>query len=150
MSLHPSSARDALAAAQASRRRFALAQAPWPWSRHAAWGTLLAGLAAAQALPAPYNVATDAALAFAAAGIAASDRSRRGVFVNGWRHGRTLWITLTIVFVAIVVGLFGLWLSRERGWVWAPVAFGLGLIPVGMAASRLWEHVYNRELQESL
>ena len=82
--------------------------------------------------------------------MAAADRRRRGAFVSGWRRRRTLWITLTLVMLATVMGVFGLWLSRERGLVWAPVALGLGLLPLGLAASKLWEHVYRRELQESL
>ena len=149
MSLDPADAAEALASVRASRRRLAMSQAHWPWSRHAGFAVLLGGVAAVQALPIPFNVATELGMALAAGGVAAADRRRRGVFVNGWRRGRTLWVTLTMVLLATGVGLFSLWLSH-RGFVWAPVAFGVGLIPIGIAASKLWEHVYRRELQESL
>ncbi len=150
MSLDPSNAAGALEAARDSRRRFALEQAHWPLSRHAAFGVLIAGLAAAQAAPLPFNVLADAALACTAAGVAAVDRKRRGVFINGWRSGRTLWVTLVMVGLATVLGLFGLWLSLERGLAWAPIAIGAVLLPVGTVASKVWEQVYRRELQESL
>lgn len=150
MSLDPSGAAEALTAAKASRRSFALAQGHWPWGRHAAFGVLLAGLTAAQAAPTPFNVWADVGLTFVALGIAREDRRRRGVFVNGWRHGRTLWVTLPVVLLAMAAGLLGLWLARERGLVWAPVALGAALFPVGTVASKAWEQVYRRELQESL
>lgn len=150
MSMDPSDAGRALAAATESRTRLALAQAHWPWSRHAAFAVLLGGLAAAQALPLPFNVIADVGLAIAASGVAAMDRRRNGVFVNGWRKGRTLWIALLCMALGVGFGLFGLWLSVERGLVWAPVALGVALFPLGLAASKLWEHVYRRELQESI
>lgn len=149
MTFDPSDAAAALAAAQSSRRRLAAAQAHWPWSRHAAFGLLLGGLATVQALPLPLNVTSDSALACLAAAVAAGDR-RRGVFVNGWRRGRTLWITLPTVFLAAALGVLGLWLSRERGLAWAPVAFGAVMVPLGMVSSKAWERVYRQELQESL
>jgi hypothetical protein len=147
---HPDDALETLAAAAAARRRLALAQAAWPWSRHAAFAGLLAALAAAQALPLPFNVVADGGIAFAAAGVAALDRRRRGVFVNGWRAGRTQGVALLAVLMATVLGLVGLWLSRQRGLVFAPLAVGVVLLPLGFAASRLWEHVYRRELEQAL
>ena len=150
LTLDPSRAAEALATADRSRRRFALEQAHWPWSRHAVFGALIGGLAAAQAIPPPYSTCAAVALIGVAARVAAADRRRRGVFVSGWRYGRTLWVTAPMAAAAIAVSLLGLWLSREREVAWAPVAIGAALLPAGTLASKAWEQVYRRELQESL
>ena len=149
MTLDPSHAAEALATAERSRRRFALEQAHWPWSRHAVFGALIGGLAAAQAIPAPYSTCAALALIVVAARVAAADRRRRGVFVSGWRYGRTLWVTAPVAVVAVALTVVGLWLSRERGFAWGPVAIGAALLPAGTLASKLWEQIYRRELQES-
>ena len=142
----PGDAREALDGLSASRRRLSEGYAHWPWGRHAAFAGLLAALAAVQGLPLPFNVIGDAAVALGAAGVANSDR-RRGVFVNGWRRGRTQWIALTCLLVTTALGLFGLWLSRDRGLTYAPLAVGAAIFPMGLVASKLWEAVYRRELE---
>ncbi|CAN5208111.1 hypothetical protein BH09PSE2_BH09PSE2_17040 [soil metagenome] len=147
MSVDPPEAQDALAELQASRRRLSAGYAHWSWGRHAAFAALLAALAAVQGLPLPFNVVGDVAVGLGALGVANSDR-RRGMFVNGWRKGRTRWIAFVCLFVTTALGLFGLWLSRDRGLTYAPLAIGVVIFPMGLAASKLWEGVYRREMEQ--
>ena len=140
---------QSLAALHTARTRLALAQAHWPWSRHAAFAALIAALAAVQGAPLPFNVLGDALICCGAAVIMSTDRKRRGVFVNGWRAGRTLPLTLAVVALTVALGLLGLWLSRERGFAWAPLAIGAVLFPVGLLFSKAWEAIYRRELEEA-
>ncbi len=149
MSIDPPEAQAALADLSASRSRLAAGYGRWPWSRHAAFAGLLSVLTAVQGLPLPFNVIGDAFVALGAAAVVAQDR-RRGVFVNGWRKGRTQWIAFTCALLATAAGLFGLWLSRDRGLTFAPVVMGVALFPVGLIASKLWEHIYRREMEQRL
>ena len=78
--------------------------------------------------------------------IVQSDRRRLGVFINGYRRGKTRLVTFPML--AVILGLY--WLSsyfgefrgeRAVSLALAVLAFGLG-----MAGSMLWQRVFVREL----
>src|SRR5690606_29212662 len=88
--------------------------------------------------------------AFALAGVAwlvTDDRRRYGMFVNGYRKGRTL--PLTLLLVAVMLGAMGIQIyARAQGLpLWVKLAIAGGAFVVAMVASIGWTRVYERELK---
>jgi hypothetical protein len=74
------------------------------------------------------------------------DRKRTGMFINGYREGRTR--PLTFGLLAITLSIMGvcIWLKDGMGIVWAPLVGGLVVAVVAYAASTIWQGIYRREL----
>ncbi len=138
-------ARLALLAKGAAEQNLAkLALCP-PW-RHAAFAALMAALVStpAFALPVRFGV-----LAMVLAGIllvVRSDRRRLGVFINGYRRGKTRRVTFPML--AVILGFYaasvycGDVLHRPAICLpLAAMAFG-----VGYGGSVIWQRVFVREL----
>lgn len=127
--------------------RGALAQrARWSLARHVAVGLVSGGLIAGYALPGPWPVIVEAACLAATAMIIARDRQRDGFFVNGYRAGRTRWVTFAMVAVALGALVSAVILKTRYGLDWAPVAIGTAMAVLGTIGSIAWERVYRREL----
>ena len=96
-------ARLALLAKGAAEQNLAkLALCP-PW-RHAAFAALLAGLVAAPAFPVPIRFGLLAMVFVAILLIVRSDRRRLGVFINGYRRGKTRRVTFPML--AVILGFY--------------------------------------------
>ena len=73
------------------------------------------------------------------------DRKRYGVFINGYRAGKTLPVTIGLMVVLIGAILIALW-SRNHGEPWAGyVAVAVAFFG-SLAASYIWQAVYKREM----
>ena len=138
-------ARAALEGMMAAERR--LAEGPdYPMWRHAVFGAIMAGLTLAQGFGAhglPLTV-------FAMAGIAwivTDDRRRYGMFVNGYRKGRTLQLTLGLV--VLVLGAMGVEIyARTQGLpLWVKLATAGAVFFAATGASIWWTRIYQRELR---
>ena len=81
-------ARAALDAKAAAERQLAKAADCPPW-RHALFGIVMAGLVATPALPLPLRLGALALILIMIAVIVQMDRRRMGMFVNGYRRGKT-------------------------------------------------------------
>lgn len=135
----------ALAAKGAAEKDLArLATCP-PW-RHAAFAATEAALVLTPAL---VLTARYVVLALALVGMGAiyvSEKRRLGVFINGYRRGRTRRVTFPLL--AAILGLyvasvyFGLMAGRPA----VSVALALVTFVVGYAGSVLWQRVFVREL----
>ncbi len=138
----------ALAAIQTSRERLAAA-AHSPPERHLAFAALMGGVVAAQAAPMPISIIIVALLIFGVTGVIAWDRKRTGMFINGYRKGRTLPLTLALVAFALADIGVCVWLKESRQITWAPLAGGLIAALVAWPASILSERIYIREMRET-
>lgn len=128
--------------------RNALGQrARWSFARHAAVGLLFGGLIAGYALPAPWPLAVVAASMIATLLIVAQDRRRDGFFVNGYRRGRTRWVTLALLLIALGALAGAVTLKSRFGLLWAPLAIGGATAILATLASIAWERVYRCELE---
>jgi hypothetical protein len=137
----------ALSAMQESRARLA-AVANCPPERHLAFAGILGGLVASQAAP-PFVTMALEALFFAAIGLVVLwDRKRTGMFINGYRAGRTRPMTFSLLAVALSLGALGIWLKLSYGLVWAPVACGVVVAIAAYFMSAAWQNIYRRELKE--
>lgn len=137
-------ARAALNAKGAAERQLAkVAECP-PW-RHALFGLVMAALVATPALALPLRL-TALVLILASIGlIVAADRRRMGMFVNGYRRGKTLGVTLALL--AIDLGLYAMSVRAQLDGntnlplIFSGVAFGINVI-----GSIVWQRMFVREL----
>jgi hypothetical protein len=74
------------------------------------------------------------------------DRARTGSFLNGWRAGRTLPISLIAVLANVALLLIGVRYAQQ-GETWVPLALALVATAFGVAISYAWQRVYLRELR---
>lgn len=138
-------ARLALMAKGAAEQDLArLALCP-PW-RHAAFAAVMATLVATPAVPMPMRFVVMGLIFVAIALIIQSDRRRLGVFVNGYRRGKTRLVTFPML--AVILGLYfaSFYLVETRhqpaiSLALAAVSFGIGYL-----GSVLWQRVFVREL----
>jgi hypothetical protein len=138
----------ALAAMRESRERLARA-IDCPPERHLAFAALMGGLVACQAAAPMFTLLIEAALLVGLVLLIAWDRRRTGMFINGYRAGRTIYVTLALlVFTLAMLGLT-VWLKEEHGLVWAPLAGGALVAAVAYPASTIWQRIYLRELRRA-
>ena len=139
----------ALSAMQQSRERLAAA-ADCPPQRHLAFALLLGGVVAAQAAPPTWTLVIEGLLGLGVAAVIAWDRKRTGMFINGYRAGRTRPLTFAMLFMALALGALGVWLKHGLGLVWAPVVCGVAVTAVAYMMSAVWQRIYRRELRDAV
>ncbi len=100
-------ARAALAAVDCAKARLAEAMACPPW-RHAAFGALMASLVLAVTVPSPWLLPIQIVSFAGMVLLLRHDRVRYGVFVNGYRRGRTLPVTLGLLAAELGIVLLAL------------------------------------------
>ena len=137
---------EARAVLQAANAKLT-AQAHWPWSRHAAYAAVVGGMVAAQSFAPPFSTVIIGALCCGIAAIIATDRAKRGVWISGWRGGRTRWVTLVSLALGIGGMFAALWLNVEMHMPWASFALAGVVFVAALLLSKLWERVYRRELE---
>lgn len=135
----------ALDAKQDAEQRLAAAADCPPW-RHAIFAALMAAMVAAPVLPSAWQMGVLAALLVTVPLIVRSDRRRTGMFVNGYRRGRTMAVTLLILGANMVLYTTSLYRAVElgdhrTGLLLAPIAFA-----IAYAGSTLWMRVFRREM----
>lgn len=137
----------ALAGISGAERRLAEQFGPCsPW-RHAAFGLVMALLVGGISLPLVLNAASMVAAMALAALLVHYDRRRCGVFINGYRQGKTLPLTL-LLLGGLVLLLFAQAHAREAGlsaWARAGIA-GLAFV-YAVAGSVVWQRVFLAELR---
>lgn len=145
MSYSPSEAAQVLAAVQASRERV-VATATCPPLRHAAFAALFAGLTACPAAG-EYMLLAEVPVLLGVALILVWDRRRTGMFVNGYRAGKTRKVTFTLL--ALELSLYGLsaYLAMGQGLRWAPFALAVPAFALAYAGSKVWARVWKREIE---
>lgn len=140
-------ARAALAAMDSANTNLADAMACPPW-RHAAFGALMASLVLAVTVPPPWLVPIQIGSLAGMIWLLRHDRARFGVFVNGYRRGRTLWVTLGLLtaelgIVFLAMPTRHLPFPSPRGLACVAAAFMLAT-----AASVLFQRVWIAEIRE--
>jgi hypothetical protein len=138
-------ARAGLSAIADSRQRLAVV-ARVPMWRHALFAGMMGGLVAAYGLPVAYQMGAVAGLLCATAVIVREDRKRMGMFLNGYRRGRTSPIAYASVAFFLVSLVLAIVLRRTFAIAWAPFAIAAIVAAVGWKSSIAWERAYLREL----
>ena len=117
-----------------------------PW-RHLLFGALFSVLIGSIAISSAVQLYAAPFILIATALIVRSDRKRLGVFINGYRRGATL--PLTIIFLAAMIGLLlGAMYLRISGFRW-PYKLGLSALAFAIAVgfSVYWQSIYRLELK---
>lgn len=141
-------ARAALAHVEEANRGLARIGADTPAWRHSAFGAVFALLIGGATLPSLWQIISVALALGGVTLLVRYDRKKYGVFINGYRQGRTLPLTLALVGAMLGLVLLGFH-ARDVGW---PALGKAGLAALGfvlaIGASVRWETLFQRDLQE--
>lgn len=146
--MDPIEAQAALDSMTAAQREFAASGPKYPLWRHIAFAAVMGAIVLSQGFGPPLQVVLFVFAMAAVAWIVADDRRRYGLFVSGYRKGRTL--PLTLVMVALLLGAMGAEIYARINGLSLAVKFGIagGAFVVALAASLLWTRIYDRELRD--
>lgn len=139
---------DALAALEAKRAAEAqLARAcncpPW---RHGLFGLLMGALVVSPAFEQTIRFAMLAAILCCIPLIIHSDRKRMGMFINGYRRGKTRVVALGVLAVELSIYMLSTYYGMVLHNVVVPLALGISGLVIGILGSMLWQRVFVREL----
>lgn len=147
--MDPEEARRALGTVDQTGERLAASIECPPW-RHVAFGAVMAGLVMASGAPHGWFTALYVCSMAAIVWLIRSDRRRNGVFVNGWRRGRTLPVavgTMAIMLALIFLSRQG----RDLPFPSSPTMLAGGLaLALGIGLSVLFQRIYRAEIQRGV
>lgn len=138
-------ARLALMAKGAAEQDLARLAACPPW-RHAAFAEIMAALVATPAVPLALRFVVLALIFVAIVLIVQSDRRRLGVFVNGYRRGKTRLVTFPMLALILLLYAASCYFALDRGQPMVSLALALGSFVIGYIGSTIWQRVFVREL----
>jgi hypothetical protein len=144
--MNPMEAQAALNSMAEAEAELARSGPTYPLWRHAAFAAVMAALVLGQGFGQPWSLLLLVFPMAAVAWLVADDRKRYGVFVNGYRKGRTLPVTLTLV--ALMLGAMGGEIYARSYDLGLLVKFGIAgfAFVVALAMSLWWTRIYDREL----
>ncbi|WP_372781615.1 hypothetical protein [Phenylobacterium sp.] len=136
---------DALEAIASANRQMA-ERAKAPGWYHPTLGVLAGGLLAVQELPTGWVFGYEALAVVAMGLLVAAYRRHTGLWIPGYRAGRTRWVAVGGAVTFVAVFLACVWVSRTTG-VHGICALG-GAVIAGLVTikGRLWEKAYRRDL----
>ena len=117
-----------------------------PW-RHVLFGALFFVLIGSIAISSAAQLYAAPFILIATALIVRSDRKRLGVFINGYRRGATL--PLTIIFLVVMIGLVFWGMQLRTAGYSLPHKLGLSALAFAVAVgfSVYWQSIYRLELE---
>lgn len=145
----PSPADAARMAAEVNAARTEMARrAVAPVWYHPALGLLIGGLVAVQGqslwIIGPYYLAFLLGLV----GLVRAYRAHTGVWINGYRKGRTMIVAVGLAALVVAIMLGSIWLVRERGLTAAPFVGAVLAALLTTAGGFLWEIAYRCDLRD--
>ena len=113
---------------------------------HLVFGALMGTIVAAQAATPFYTIAIEVGCAIATGILAATWKRRLGFFINGYRRGRTRWVTFPLLAGFLAIYALVVYLKIEHGLWQAPLAGGAVMGALAAWASVIWQKVYRAEM----
>ena len=144
--MSPAEARAALDSADIARARIAALGVCPPW-RHAAFGAVMSILTLGLGLPLPIQAGCTAVALAGIAAIAAYDRRRYGVFINGYRRGATRPVVAVLLLGMMLLMFAQIYLRDHHAPEWAPFAVAAVGFAFAVSGSVWWSRVFRRELE---
>ncbi len=138
-------ARSALEAKQFAEAQMARAATCPPW-RHAVFGLMMGGLVATPAFELPIRISILVVLLALIPIIIHSDRKRMGMFINGYRRGKTRIVALGILAVELSLYAVSVIRGLDHNDHVTPLVLGAAGVAIGIFGSRLWQRVFVREM----
>jgi len=136
---------SALAAKNVAEAQLARACNCPPW-RHAVFGLLMGALVASPAFEIAIRMAILAAILCCIPIIIQSDRKRMGMFINGYRRGKTRVVAIGILAVELSMYALSAYYGMELHNMVIPLLLGAAGVLVGIWGSMMWQRVFVREL----
>ncbi len=144
MTISPEEASATLASINASKRRLA-AVAECPPQRHLAFALLMGTLISVPGVPITVAFVLEALIVVGVVLVIRWDKRRTGMFINGYRRGRTRPLVAILLGTMIALVIAGI-LLKVAGIAWAPFAMGAVGVGVAYAFSVQWQKIFLREL----
>ena len=138
-------AADALAAIRTSRSHL-VAACDTPPSRHLAFAGLMGSLVACPAVALPWRFGVLSAILIGLALVIRWDRRRTGMFVNGYRAGRTRTVTFIMLAFCLALYAISVWLADGRHLILPSLGLGLLAMTGAFLGSRAWCRTFAREM----
>jgi hypothetical protein len=140
-----SEAVSALAAKGAAEAQMAKVATCPPW-RHAVFGLLMGGLVASPAFEFPLRLAILAVILCCIPVIIHSDRKRMGMFINGYRRGKTRVVAIGVLIVELALYAVSVVRGLDHNDHLTPLVLGVVGVAIGILGSMLWQRVFVREM----
>lgn len=143
--VNPNQAREALRDAEMKTAAAAGRLPETAWWFELSWLAIIAGLVFSAAVPRPFDILLLAGLIFALGTIVHLYRKRYGVWVSGYRPGKTRYVTiaLTVIIACAVLGTRALY--NHYGLFWIVPAGAAVAVLAGVIFGRLWMAAYRSE-----
>jgi len=138
-------ARSALDAKQFAEAQIAKAANCPPW-RHAVFGLMMGGLVASFAFEFVIRTAILVIILAAIPIIIQSDRKRMGMFINGYRRGKTRYVIAGFMLLWLPLYGFSVYYGLDQHNHVVPVLLGIVAGALGIFASIIWQRVFVREM----
>ena len=135
---------ESLAAIASAKQAVAAASAAPLW-RHGAFGGVMGTIVMGMALDTPLNFALLAAAMAGIAWLVHWDRKQTGMFVNGYRRGPTLPLTIALLVSVLGLGALAARLGNEGESALALLP-GVAAFLIAFGASLWWERIFMREM----
>jgi hypothetical protein len=117
-----------------------------PLWRHAVFGVMMGALIASGAFDTAIRTAILVLILACIPLIIRSDRKRMGMFINGYRRGKTRVVVAAILAVELSMYMIGAYYGMMLHKPLVPLLLGAAGVPIGIAGSLLWQRVFVREL----
>lgn len=115
---------------------------------HPALGLLIGGMVAVQGLPTAGKIAAYLVFAAGLSLLMRAYKRHTGMWVNGYRAGRTRWVAVGLAAITTLCVLMAVWLDRERGLTYAPLAFGAIAAVIVTIGGFVWEAAFRADLRD--
>jgi hypothetical protein len=145
LTMESSEAFSALDSKRRAEAQIARAATCPPW-RHAVFGLLMGGLVASPAFDTVTRYAILVAILCCVPVIIHSDRKRMGMFINGYRRGKTRIVAIGILVIELSLYAVSLHRGLELHDHITPLMLGVAGVAIGIAGSLLWQRVFVREM----
>jgi len=116
-----------------------------PW-RHAMFGLMMGGLVASPAFDMPIRLSILVIVLALIPLIIHSDRKRMGMFINGYRRGKTRVVAIGVVIVELSLYAVSVVRHLDHNDHIAPLMLGAAGVLIGTLGSLLWQRVFVREM----
>ena len=144
--MSPAEARAVLDSVGMTRAQMAAICNCPPW-RHAAFGAIFAILIGSISISGTAQIVGTTAVLVLTGLLVAHDRLRYGVFVNGYRRGATLPLTLTYVGVMIVLVAAAMFMRLNVFSLWSKLALAAIAFALATGTSVRWSRIFRREMK---
>lgn len=115
---------------------------------HPALGLLVGALIAVQGQPTSILLVFYAAYIAGLALLVRAYKRHTGLWVSGYRAGRTRWVALGLATLTMIGGVIAVWLLRERGLTAAPLIFGAIVAVIVTVGGFVWEAAFRADLRD--